>query len=88
MYLLGKGAYDFSSVGLPIFLSVCLFVCSTLLKKLQITMKFYGGIRGGKRHKWLDLVVIQITMLAAQSEIWPILNKLWMDFDEIFRIAL
>ena len=27
-------------------------------------------------------------MLTAQSEIWPLLNELWMDFNDIFRIAL
>ena len=27
-------------------------------------------------------------MLTVQSEIWPLLNKIWADFDEIFRIAL
>ena len=27
-------------------------------------------------------------MLTVQSEIWPLLNKLQADFDEIFRIAL
>ena len=57
-----------------------------------IAMKFCGGIQGGKRNKWssfgAELAVIQITMLTVQSEIQSLLNKLWGDFDEIFRIAL
>ena len=34
------------------------------------------------------LVAIQTTMLTTQSEILPLLNKLWLDFDETFRIGL
>ena len=33
------------------------------------------------------LVMIRITMLTAQSEIRPLINKLGVDFDENFRIA-
>ena len=33
-------------------------------------------------------VVIQITMLNVSSEIRPLHNKVGMDFDEIFMIAL
>ena len=51
-------------------------------------MKFVGGVRGGKKNKWLILVIIWITMLTDQLEILPFLNKLWADFDAIFRIAL
>ena len=40
-------------------------------------MKFYGGIQGDKRNKWLDLVAIQIIMLTAQSDIQSLLEKLW-----------
>ena len=29
------------------------------------------------------LVAIQITILIAQSEIWPLPNKLWADIDEM-----
>ena len=34
------------------------------------------------------LVVIRITMLTAQSEIWPLLNTVLFDLDEIFMIVL
>ena len=39
-----------------------------------------------KKNKWL--VAIKITMPNAQSEIQPLLNKLWTHFDENFRIAV
>ena len=34
------------------------------------------------------LVAISITIWPAQSEIRPLLNKLWVDFGDIFRIAM
>ena len=36
---------------------VCLFVCYQHCSKSyeRIAMKFYGGVRGGKRNKWLNL---------------------------------
>ena len=68
--------------------SVCLF--ATLFKKffngLQWNfMKWSGVVKGTS---YYILVVIEITMLTAQSEIHPLLHTLWADFDEIFRIAL
>ena len=52
-YLLGKEVvYSVALVGLS-FLFVCLL--SKLLKTLRSDCnEFYGGIRGGKRNKWLD----------------------------------
>ena len=50
-------------------------------------MKFYGGVRGVKRNKWLDFG----SDLDHHAD-FPIgqrlLNKLWAGFHEIFRIAL
>lgn len=34
------------------------------------------------------LVLNQIPMLIVQAEIQPLLKKLWVDFDEMFRIGL
>ena len=51
-------------------------------------MKFFGIVQGGKRNKLWDLVAIRITMLNVLSEIWPLVNKLWADFDKIVRIAV
>ena len=51
-------------------------------------MKFYGGVGVVTGTSDKILVAILITMLTVQSEIWPLLNKLWTDFDEIFRISL
>ena len=45
-------------------------------------MKFYGWVLGGT--SVYILLTIWITMLTVQSEIRPLLNKLWADFDEIF----
>ena len=33
-------------------------------------------------------MVIQIIILTAPSEIKPLLNKIWADFDKIFKITL
>ena len=44
-------------------------------------MKFYGGVRGSNRTSDKILVVTQITMLTVHSEIWPLLNKLLVNFD-------
>ena len=48
----------------------------------RIAMKFYGGVRDGKRNKWLNLVVILITILPwrrfALSECLEYDNCLWI----------
>ena len=73
-YLFGKGYHVFGSVS---------------CKNQWIAMKFYGGIRGGKRNKWLNLGGnLDHHMLTAQSESRPLLNKLRSDFDENFGIVL
>ena len=62
----------------------------------NITQKFVNGLRWNFMESsgvvkgtsnWI-LVVTRITMLTAQSEIWPLPNNIWVDFDEIFRISL
>ena len=45
------------------------------------TLVDQNGIK--KKNKWLNFD----GMLTAQSKIRPLLNKLWSDFDDIFRIA-
>ena len=53
VYLLGKGGYVFSCVCLSFFPSV---LCVSNISQQgfqQIAMKFYGGVRGGKRSKCL-----------------------------------
>ena len=42
----------------------------------------------GKGTSDLILVVSWITMRTVQSEIEPLLNKIWADFNESFSIAL
>ena len=47
-YLIGKGGYVFGSVGLSVWLFVCLFVCGQHYSKCYawIGMTFYGGVLG------------------------------------------
>ena len=47
-YLRSKGGYVFGSVNL----SVCKQHYSMTYER--ITMKFYGGVRGGRRKRWLN----------------------------------
>ena len=49
-------------------------------------MIYYGGVQGGIKGTMI-LVVIQIIMLTAQSEIRPSLNNLSVDFDDIFKFS-
>ena len=53
---------------------VCLFVNITPKSYGRIAIKFYGGVRAGKR--------IQITILTVQSDIWPLLNDLREDYEK------
>ena len=56
-------------------------------KQKECKEKFYAAVWDGKKNAQI-LVVIHITMLIVQLEMWPLLNKLWVHFYEIFRIAL
>ena len=51
-------------------------------------MKFYGGIWGGKRNERLDSVGDLDDHADCPIGNLAITQKLWADFDEIFRIAL
>ena len=62
---------------------VCLFVC---LSVSNITKKVINGLRW--RKQVIKFVVIWITMLTTRLKIWPLLNKLGANYDEIFRITL
>ena len=71
--------------------SVCLSVCllATLLKNLWTDCdEILEGFGVVKETCNYILVAIWITRLTVQSEIRPLLSKLWADFDEIFWIAL
>ena len=69
---------------------VCLSVCDKYYSKCyeQILHQFYGGSGVVKGTSEYIVVLIWITMLTAQLKIWSLLNRLWTDVDEIFRIAL
>ena len=52
-------------------------------------MKFYGGVLGGKRNTCDPAISHDPDHHADfQLEIRPFLNKVGVDFDEIFRTAL
>ena len=63
--------------------SVCLFVCSQhYLKSYElIAMKFYGGF-------WGDFGGDPDHHATIQLGVWPLLNRLRVDFDESYKIAL
>ena len=77
-------------VGLSL-LFVCLSVCDNITEKKNMNklrwnfMELFMLVKGTK--DWI-LVVIHITMLTAQLEIWPLLNKLQASFDKLVRIPL
>ena len=70
------------------FGSVCLFVCllTTLLKNYKwIAIKFYGGVRGRNRNKWLDfasdpkhdLALIEVCALWMLGNWWLPVDIWW-----------
>ena len=73
-------------ICLFVFLFVCLSVSSIAQSYEWIVMKFYGGVWDGKRNKWLHFGSDSDHHVASPTQ--PLLNKLWADFDEIFRIAV
>ena len=89
-YLFGKGGYVFSSVGLFAhclvdWLSFCLSVSNITQNVMNILRNFMEESSVITETSDEILVVIQITKLTAQSEVWVLLNKLWVDFDGFFQ---
>ena len=84
-----QGGYAFGSVGLFVFLLVCLSV-SNITQKVTNGLQWHFTDGSGvvkETSDWI-LVVIEITMLTVQLKIGPLLNNLEADFDEICRLAV